>query len=244
MVARTILVAVAILVCIAGPMFADETSSPTATETQDPAEPPVDELLRQSGDTTGVWEKIDKNRAHHIQSGLVCEPFFFSFAKNGAPKEKHFLLLPLQSVSIVASDRQRGDDVACNYGSSDGPLAVIEAIRLKDGEDAGDILEETRKALASKYQRFHHDDLPIRLSTVEEGEIGKGVRFQHYNAWLDDKEYLATIWVGRIRRWAILVYAVGTSDNIILQHAIVNTQWNQSARWVLATSISRGEPGP
>ncbi|MBI1210961.1 MAG: hypothetical protein GC190_05825 [Alphaproteobacteria bacterium] len=219
-------------------------SRAVASDAPPPAAPQVDELLRQSGDTSGVWELVDNNRAHHLQSGLVCEAAFFSFATSELSKDRPVAMLPLQSVSVVASDRPRGDDVACNYGASNGPLVVIEAIRLRKGEDAGDILNDMRKLLASKYEGFHHVDFPIRLSVLEQGELGKETRYQHYDARLDGKKYLATIWVGPVRHWAVVIYAVGISDNIILQHAVVDTQWLAAARWVLATSISRGEPAP
>jgi hypothetical protein len=208
--------------------------------------PAVNELLRQSGDTSGVWEAISKNRAHHLQSGLVCEAIFVSVPGEGAPKDKPVLILPLQSVSIVASDRPRGDDVACNYEIPNGPLVVIEAIRFKTDEDTRDVFHATEKELRAKFTKFAAMPAPfgIQMRLVEQGELGRGARIENYVAEFEGRRYIATIMVGPVRGWALLIYAVGTSDNEILQQVMVNTQWLTAARWILATSSSRGEKPP
>ena len=225
---------------------ADQPSAPAAAPR--PAEPAVDELLRQSGDTSGIWEAVDKKRVHHLQSGLVCEAIFLAIpsAEPAKSKEKPLAALPLQSVSIVASDRPRGDDVACNYEIPGGPLVVIEAIRFKDGEDTRDVFYATEKELGAKFSRFSPKPAPfgVQLQLVVQGELGQGARLENYTAEFEGQRYIATLMVGPVRHWAVLIYAVGASDNEILQQVMVNAQWLTAARWVLATSISRGEPAP
>ncbi len=211
-----------------------------------PQAPAVDDVLHQS-DVTGVWEKIDKNRVHHLQSGLVCDAMFYSM---GGQDKSSFsaMALPLTSAAIVASDRPRGDDVACNYEAPNGPLVVIEAIHLKPHEDARDVFWATEKELGAKFASFHPvDEFPLpnfSMPITVEGELGQGVKYENYEAIFEGRKYLATIWAGPVRGWAVIVYAVGTSDNPMLQHIMVNVQWMQAARWVLATSISRGERAP
>lgn len=236
---RTVFAAVALLAVSVAATFAADP--PVQSQSSEPA---VDELLRQSGDTSGVWEADPNNRAHHIQSGLVCDPAFVSLKLAKDPHDARIVKIPLQSVAIVAGDRPRGDDVACNYGSSTGPLLVIEAIHVKPGEDAADVFEDMRKLLSSKYDRFHHTNMPLPLSAEAPGELAKDLKFQHFDATLGGTKYPATIWVGVVRHWAVVVYAVGISDNIFVQHGAVNAQWLSAARWILATSISRGEPAP
>jgi hypothetical protein len=247
----TAFVTIALLAGISGvlstrPGRAENTPQAVTPPVPTPQPPAVDELLRQS-DTAGVWEKVDNNRVHHLQSGLVCEAMFFSMGGQAKTKTNlSALVLPLTSVAIVASDRPRGDDVACNYEAPNGPLVVIEAIRFKPHEDAGDVFSDTVNELGSKFSSFHHveESAFFSMPLIVEGELGRGLIYRNYEAIFEDKRYLATIWVGPVRGWALIVYAVGTSDNPMLQHIMVDVQWKQAARWILATSISRGESAP
>jgi hypothetical protein len=188
-----------------------------------------------------VSGKDKKNRAHHVQSGLICDATAIAVSTSGGVR---VFVLPLQSVSIVASSRPRGDDVACNYGLSKAPLVVVEAIRVNKGEHADDVFDDMRTLLASKYDRFHHVSLPVPLTHDAPAELGRDMKYNHFEATLDGKKYLATIWVGVVRGWAVVVYAVGIGDNIFAQHAAVNTRWVAAAQSVVAASNARGEQAP